>query len=127
METVRIDKWLWAVRIFKTRSQATNACKAGKVKMDDHSVKPSKEVKIEDVVTVQLGPLKKVLKVTGLIERRVSAKLAVQNVEDLTPEEEIGKLKKMKEVNYEHREKGLGRPTKKQRRLIDHLKKQRHF
>ncbi len=120
---LRIDKWLWAVRIFKTRNQAADACKAGKVKIDGSNVKPSKEIKINDIITVQIGALSKTIKVTGIIKNRVSAKLAVDYVEDLTPEEEYEKLKLMKEVNFERRDRGVGRPTKKERRIITKLKK----
>jgi ribosome-associated heat shock protein Hsp15 len=120
---LRIDKWLWAVRIFKTRNQAADACKAGKVKIDSNSVKPSREIKINNIITVQIGALTKTIKVTGIIKNRVSAKLAVDYVEDLTPEEEYEKLKLMKEVNFERRDRGVGRPTKKERRIITKLKK----
>lgn len=120
---LRIDKWLWAVRIFKTRNQAADACKAGKVKTDSSSVKPSREIKINDIITVQIGALTKTIRVTGIIKNRVSAKLAVDYVEDLTPEEEYEKLKLMKEVNFERRDRGIGRPTKKERRIITKLKK----
>lgn len=120
---LRIDKWLWAVRIFKTRNQAADACKAGKVKIDGSNVKPSKEIKINDIITVQIGALTKTIKVTGIIKNRVSAKLAVDYVEDLTSEEEYEKLKLMKEVNFERRDRGVGRPTKKERRIITKLKK----
>ena len=120
---LRIDKWLWAVRIFKTRNQAADACKAGKVKIDGSNVKPSREIKINDIITVQIGALTKTIKVTGIIKNRVSAKLAVDYVEDLTPEEEYEKLKLMKEVNFEKRDRGVGRPTKKERRIITKLKK----
>lgn len=121
---IRIDKWLCAVRVFKTRNQATEACRAGKVKIEGQNIKPSHEVRIDEIITVQSGKITKTLKVIGLIKNRVSAKLAVNNVEDMTPEEEYQKLKIMKETNYEYRDKGFGRPTKKQRRLIDKLKKQ---
>jgi ribosome-associated heat shock protein Hsp15 len=120
---LRIDKWLWAVRIFKTRNQAADACKAGKVKIGGSSVKPSREIKINDIITVQIGALTKTIKVTGIIKNRVSAKLAVDYIEDLTPEEEYEKLKLMKEVNFERRDSGIGRPTKKERRIITKLKK----
>jgi len=91
-KNIRIDKWLWAVRIFKTRSLASQACRAGKVKIDDDTVKPSREVKLEDCIHVQIGQLKRIIKVSGLIHNRVSAKLAVENYEDLTPAEEIEKV-----------------------------------
>ncbi|MEA3476788.1 MAG: S4 domain-containing protein [Bacteroidota bacterium] len=127
METNRIDKWLWAVRLFKTRSQATAACKGGKVKVDKINVKPSREVKLDDIIQIQISGFTKTVKVTGLLKRRVSARLAVDYVQDITPVEEIEKRKMMKEVNYEWRDRGVGRPTKKQRRLIERLKNFRHF
>ena len=122
-EGVRIDKWLWAVRIYKTRSQSTTACRSGKVKINGTPVKPSHEVKTGEVITVNLSPLHKTLKVTGLIGNRVSAKLAVNYIEDLTPKEEYDKLKMNKEVNFEYRQRGIGRPTKRERREIEILKK----
>lgn len=127
MDTIRIDKWLWSVRLFKTRSQATVACKGGKVKIEGMVVKPSREVKLEDIIQVQSGGFSKTVKVIGLLKNRVSAKLAVEYVEDITPEEEIAKRLMLKDVNYERRERGVGRPTKKQRRLIERLKKFKHF
>ena len=127
MESVRIDKWLWSVRLFKTRSQATAACKGGKVRMEDMIVKPSREVKVDDVIQIQLRGFARTVKVKELLNNRVSAKLAVDYVEDITPQEEIEKRQMMKDVNYEKRDRGLGRPTKKQRRLIERLKKFKHF
>ncbi len=127
MEAVRIDKYLWSIRVFKTRSQASNACRSGKVVIDDIQVKPSRDVKINDVIQIRSGPLTRVLKVTDLLERRVSAKIAQNYYEDLTPEEEIEKIKMLREVNYEKRDRGIGRPTKKERRLIEKLKKTKHF
>ena len=122
-EGVRIDKWLWAVRIYKTRSQATLACKSGKVKVNGASVKPSHEVKLGEVINVNLSPLHKTIRVTELLSNRVSAKLAPEYVEDLTPKEVYDELKLRKEVNFEYREHGVGRPTKKMRREIEVLKK----
>lgn len=122
-EGVRIDKWLWAVRIFKTRSQATNACRSSKVKINGHVVKPSREVKNGEIVTVIISPFTKTVKVLGLLEKRVSAKLAVDYAEDLTPKEEYEKAHVMKEADFGYRQRGLGRPTKKQRRDIEILKK----
>jgi ribosome-associated heat shock protein Hsp15 len=122
-EGVRIDKWLWAVRIYKTRSQSTTACKSGKIKINGSPVKPSHEVKPGETIMVNLSPLHKTIKVTGLIYNRVSAKLAVNYIEDLTLKEEYDKLKMGKEVNFEYRQRGIGRPTKRARREIEILKK----
>jgi ribosome-associated heat shock protein Hsp15 len=122
-EGVRIDKWLWAVRIFKTRSQATLACKSGKVKINDCNVKPSREVKIDEIISVSLSSFQKKVRVTGLLINRVSAKLVENYSEDLTPKEEYEKQKLKREVNFEFRQRGIGRPTKKERREIEILKK----
>jgi ribosome-associated heat shock protein Hsp15 len=122
-EGVRIDKWLWAVRIFKTRSQATLACKSGKVKINDANVKPSREVKIGEIISVNLSMLQKKVKVTGLLINRVSATLVENYMDDLTSGEEYDKLKLKREISFEYRERGIGRPTKKARREIEILKK----
>jgi len=127
MDTVRIDKWLWAVRLFKTRSQASAACRGGKIKIENAVVKPSREVKLEDIIHVQAGGFTKTVKVIGILKNRVSAKLAVEYVEDITPAEEIDKKLMLREVNYERRDRGVGRPTKKSRRLIERLKNFKHF
>lgn len=123
MDPVRIDKWLWAVRLFKTRSQATDACRGGKVKIEGHNVKPSREVNIDDVIELQLGPIKKTIKVLQIIKNRVAAKLVPELAEDQTPAEEYERLDMQRQLNHERREHGIGRPTKKDRRDIDKLKK----
>jgi ribosome-associated heat shock protein Hsp15 len=125
-EGLRIDKWLWAVRLFKTRSQASETCKSGKISINNLSVKPSREVKTGDIIVIRSIALIKTVKVKGLIENRVSAKLVENYLEDLTPEEEYLKLKLKKEINFELRPRGLGRPTKKERRLIEKLKKSKY-
>jgi ribosome-associated heat shock protein Hsp15 len=122
-DTVRIDKWLWAVRLFKTRSQAAEACKGGKIKIDGVPVKPSREVKKGDIIAVQQQSVKKTVKVLQVAKNRVSAKLVAELMEDLTPPEELEKLEIIRQLNYERRERGAGRPTKKERRIIDKLKK----
>ena len=119
----RIDKWLWAIRIYKTRTLATDACKAGKIKINGQAVKPSRELKVQEVITISQSPLTKTIRVKTLIHNRVSAKLVPDNAEDLTPAEEYEKLRLAHEVNGEQRDRGIGRPTKKQRRLFDILKK----
>ena len=120
---VRIDKWLWSVRIFKTRNQATLACKSGKVKIADHAVKPSREVRVGEIITVSLESLKKSLKVLALVEHRLGAKLVTEYMEDLTPEEEYMKIKLRGKGESGYRLRGLGRPTKKDRRELEILKK----
>ena len=92
-QSIRIDKWLWAVRVFKTRSQAADACKAGKVRMEGLLVKASREVKPGDIIEVQIGPLKKEVEVINPIKNRVSAKLVADHMKDLTPEEEYERVK----------------------------------
>ncbi|MHC1778150.1 MAG: RNA-binding S4 domain-containing protein [Lentimicrobium sp.] len=121
-DELRIDKWLWAVRIYKTRTLAGDSCRAGKVKMDGIAVKPSRALKLGDVMTVSIGPLIRTLKVKALIHNRVSAKLVPESIEDLTPVEEYERIKFMHELNAEKRDRGTGRPTKKDRRFIDKLK-----
>ena|SRR6476661_2477800 len=120
-EKLRIDKYLWAIRAFKTRSLATEACKAGRVKLQGDSVKPSHVVKIAEVYSVQKGAERKVIKVVGLLERRVDAKTAVQFYEDQTPAEETVAYKSMFHSPVLRRDRGTGRPTKRDRREIDGL------
>ena len=119
---IRIDKWLWAVRIFKTRAISTEACNSGKVKIDGKSIKPSRAIKLNEIITVQKGIIKFVYEVSGLIEKRVSAKIASKNVNDLTSTEEKFKMKAASAQPVTMRDKGMGRPTKKDRRNIEKLK-----
>ena len=121
-ESIRIDKWLWAVRIFKTRSLASDACRKGKVEIEGHAAKPSRSVSIGEIISVKKPPYKFIYKVNGLISKRVSAKLASSHVEDITPEEEILKVKTIQESAFFTRERGTGRPTKKERRIIDRFR-----
>ena len=116
---VRIDKWLWAVRVYKTRSLAADACKGGKVSLNERSVKPSHEIKIDDILEIRIGQLNKTIKVIGLLENRVSAKLVCNYLEDLTPPEKYKKLENQKDSFFIQRSKGTGRPTKKDRREIE--------
>jgi ribosome-associated heat shock protein Hsp15 len=122
-EELRVDKWLWAVRLFKTRSLASDACRAGKVKINDMPVKPSRVLKTGDVISVSLPPIVKTVKVALLSGNRVSAKLVPQLMEDLTPPEEYAKLEMRRETGFEFRQPGIGRPTKRQRREIEYLKR----
>jgi len=119
MSDVRIDKWLWAVRIFKTRSLAAEACKKNRVTVNGIDVKSSKCIAINDIIEVRKPPVMYRFKVLELIEKRISAKLAVDYVQDLTPEQEIVKLDLMRLNIDGYRERGTGRPTKKERRLLD--------
>jgi len=119
-KTVRIDKYLWAVRIFKTRTLATDACRKGKVIVDEMPAKASRTVTTGDVIKVRKMPVVYHYRVTDPIEKRVGAKLAPNHVEDITPEEELLKLK-MEDDFFVKRDRGAGRPTKKERRLLDDL------
>lgn len=119
-KTVRIDKYLWAVRVFKTRTLATEACKRGKVSMDDMPAKPSRTVSTGDVIQVKKLPLVYSYRVIDPIEKRVGAKIVEDYVENITPEEELHKLE-MQDDFFVKRDRGTGRPTKKERRLLDDI------
>ena len=124
MDKVRIDKWLWAVRIFKSRTLATDACKGGKVRIKDATVKPSYLVQREEIVQVRKEGFDLIYRVVDLLQKRVGAPLAVQCYENLTPEEELNKFKDwyVGKAANERRERGAGRPTKRERRNIDRFK-----
>ncbi len=121
-EKLRIDKYLWCIRLFKTRSLATEACRAGRVKLNGQNIKPSYIVKIGETYQIQKGIERKVIFVTGLLERRVDAKTAVQFYEDQTPVEETYGFKSVFQAPILKRDRGTGRPTKKDRREITDLK-----
>ena len=118
--SVRIDKYLWAVRLYKTRTLATEACRKGKVNVDDMPAKPSRMVSSGDVIEVRKMPVTYSYRVIEPIEKRVGAKIVDTYVEDITPEEELHKLE-MKDDFFVKRDRGTGRPTKKDRRLLDDL------
>lgn len=120
-EKLRIDKYLWSIRLFKTRSLATEACRAGRVKKDGTNIKASYEVKIGEVYQVSKSVEKKTIKVLELLYTRVDAKKAVLAYADLTPPEETAKYKSMFHSPVLTRDRGTGRPTKKDRREIDDL------
>jgi ribosome-associated heat shock protein Hsp15 len=121
-ESLRIDKWLWEMRLFKSRSLASEACKAGKVKMDGSNVKASKEIKEGDIIVVSLNPLFKTVRVKQFPKSRVNAKLVPDFMDDLTLQTEYDRVKLINDASSEYRDNGAGRPTKKQRRVIDLLK-----
>lgn len=121
-EKLRIDKYLWAIRLFKTRTLAAEACKAGRVKLEGQNIKPSHEVKIGEVYQVSRGIERKVIRVTGLLENRMDAKSAVNFFEDETPVEHTIQYKAMFHAPLLKRERGAGRPTKRERRDIDEMK-----
>lgn len=116
---MRIDKYLWCIRVFKTRSIATEACKKGQVKIDSSSVKPSKEVYGGEVIAVRKNQMNHQIEVLGIPESRVGAKLVHIYRKDVTPKEEFDKLELLKYSKDYYRKKGTGRPTKKDRRDID--------
>ncbi len=122
MDTVRLDKWLWAVRIFKTRSLASDACRGGKIKINGENAKPSREIKAGEIIEVQLTGIKKTLEVLQPAKNRVAAKLVNELVKDLTPPEEYERLEFMHQMKTEQRDRGTGRPTKKDRRDISRVK-----
>lgn len=115
----RVDKWLWAVRIFKTRSLAAEACKKSKVYINGDIAKPSKMIKVDDVIEVKKSPILYRYRVKSLLKSRVGAKLVEDYLEDITPNQEVVKLDMIKLNMGGHRDRGAGRPTKKERRLID--------
>jgi ribosome-associated heat shock protein Hsp15 len=119
-DSVRIDKYLWAVRVFKTRSLASEACKKGRVTMGDMPVKPSRTVGPGEVIQVKKLPVVYSFRVKEAIEKRVGAKIVDRYVENITPEEELLKLD-MQDDFFVQRERGAGRPTKKDRRLLDDI------
>jgi ribosome-associated heat shock protein Hsp15 len=119
MAATRIDKYLWAIRAFKTRTDATDACKGGKVKVAGVNAKPSKEVKAGDVIQVKKGTVTFTYKVLQPLERRVGAKLVPEYALNLTPEAELEKLRAPVETFFITRDRGAGRPTKKDRREIE--------
>ena len=117
---VRIDKYLWAVRVYKTRTQATDACKKGRVSVDDMPAKPSRMVTSGDVIEVKKMPVLYSYRVLDTIEKRVGAKIVENYVENITPQEELHKLE-MQDDFFVKRDRGAGRPTKKERRLLDDI------
>ena len=121
MEEVRIDKYLWSIRVYKTRTDATDACKGGKVRVNGADTKPSKVVKVGDVIVARKGAVTYTYKVLELIDKRQGAKLVPRYAENLTPQEELDKLRAPVETFFLKRDRGAGRPTKKDRRQMDDL------
>lgn len=116
---VRIDKWLWAVRLFKTRSLAAEACKKGKVIMNNVQVKPSRNVKVGDVLCIRRNPVLFSFKVLALSENRMNAKLVPGFMENVTTPDQLELVELAKIASQNGRDRGTGRPTKKERRDID--------
>ena len=125
-EKLRIDKYLWAIRIFKTRSLATEACRAGRVKLNGQNIKPSYVVKVGEIYQIQKGIERKVIEVIGLLARRADAKTAAQFYVDQTPLEDTHAYKSTFHAPVLKRDRGTGRPTKRDRREIDDLKSDLH-
>ena len=119
METVRIDKWLWAVRVYKTRTIAAEACKKGRVYVDNSVVKPARMIKIGDVVQVKKPPVTYSFKVKDISQKRMGAKLVPEFMENVTPPEEYEILEMNKISGFVDRQRGTGRPTKKDRRDME--------
>ena len=119
MKEVRIDKWMWATRIFKTRTIAVEACKKNRVMINDVVVKPSRMIKVGDIIQVRKPPVTYSFKVLGLTQNRMGAKLVPEYLENITPPEQYEILELNKISGFVDRAKGTGRPTKKDRRHID--------
>ena len=126
---VRVDKWLWSVRVFKSRSLATTMCKNGRISMGEKKLKPSALIAVGDSINVLKEGFNLTIKVVKLLEKRVGAPIAITCYENLTPEEELNKYKSwfIGKGRAEIREKGSGRPTKRERRDIDEFKEEYLF
>ena len=121
-DSVRADKWLWSVRLFKTRSAAAQACRLNQVLIEDQAVKPSRAIREDDILVVKHGPINRTLRVKAVLEKRIGAKLRDQYLEDLTPPETWEALRKARAQTQQNRvyegDEG-GRPTKRDRRQMD--------
>ncbi len=120
-ENVRIDKFLWSVRLFKTRNLAAEACEKHHILIGDMPVKPSRMVKIGDILIVKKLPVYYSYEVVGLIDKRQPASLVKDYIRDITSQEELDKLELAKIPTFGQRDRGTGRPTKKERRDIENL------
>lgn len=121
MDSIRIDKYLWAIRVYKTRSDATDACNGNKVQINGVNAKASKAVKVGDLISARKGLVVFQYKVLQLAENRMGAALVSDFAENLTPEEELAKMRAPVETFFVKRDRGTGRPTKKERRELDAL------
>jgi ribosome-associated heat shock protein Hsp15 len=121
-DATRIDKWLWTVRVYKTRSIATEECKKGRVSIGGMEVKPSRELKIGDILEVRKSPVTYRYKVLQFPANRLSAKLVPEYMQDITPPENLQVLEMQKYMGWSERDRGAGRPTKKERRDIDRFR-----
>lgn len=122
MDDIRIDKYLWAVRLYKTRAMATDACRSGQVKMNGLPVKPSHEIKEGEIYELNIEQMHRTVQVKALLSSRVGAKLVENYLTDLTPQEEYERIQMARQYGFERRDRGLGRPTKRDRREIEEFK-----
>lgn len=120
----RIDKWLWAMRVFKTRTIATDACKKGRVTMNGTALKPSRNIKVGDIVDVRKPPITYTFRVLALAENRLGAKLVPDHLENLTPQSQYELLEMTRISGFVDRRKGLGRPTKRDAREMASFREQ---
>lgn len=127
MSEARVDKWLWAVRIFKTRTIAAEACKKNRVMINGVQIKPSRMVKVGDVIQVKKPPIVYSFKVLQAIEKRVGAKLVPEMMENVTPPDQYEILEMGKISGFIDRSRGMGRPTKKDRRDLDEFVTPEYF
>lgn len=126
-EEVRIDKWLWATRVFKTRTIASDACKKGRVTIAGQTVKPSHTIKVGTVVDVRKPPITFSFEVIGLVENRVGAKLVPNYLKNVTSQDQYELLEMVKISGFVNRQKGLGRPTKKEGRDLAQFTEDAYF
>lgn len=122
MSNIRIDKYLWAVRLFKTRSMATDALRAGRIKLNGMPVKPSHEISVGEIYEVNIEQMHRTVQVKELLANRVGAKLVENYLSDLTPQEEYERIQMARQYSFEKRDRGAGRPTKRDRREIEQFK-----
>ena len=121
-QAIRIDKYLWSVRLYKTRSLATDACRAGQVKLNGLPVKPSHEISEGEIYELNIEQVHRTVQVKALLANRVGAKLVENYLTDLTPQEEYERIQMARQYSFEKRDRGAGRPTKRDRREIEEFK-----
>lgn len=121
-EKIRIDKWLWAVRLFKTRSLAADECRNNKVMIKGVNVKPSRDISVGDEIQIKRPPIIRTYLVKAITGKRMGAPMTVDFVEDITPQEQLDLLISTNTYGFEKRDRGVGRPTKRDRRDIEKLK-----
>jgi ribosome-associated heat shock protein Hsp15 len=115
---IRVDRWLWAVRLYRTRSLATAACRAGQVRVNDLPCKPARSIRVGDVIIALTGVVRRTVKVRALLEQRVGAAKVPEFLDDLTPASEYDQLKQKSLAPTGNRPRGAGRPTKRDRRKL---------